>query len=143
MAIHGKDAAFSLEDSAGTTLRDIAATITNIAFSRSNDVHDETTLGDDGHEYMVGLTDGSIKIDGFWDDTANTGSATVLDSLLGLMTVKPGWEHGPEGSGAGAVKYSGSCVLETLDYTDPVAGLITFSATLKISGPVTKGTYSA
>lgn len=142
MAIHSKDAVFSLEDSAASTLRALTSDLTNVQFSRSNDTHDSTTLGVAGHTYIAGLTDGTITLDGFWTDTALTGTATVLDSLLGLIGTTLGWEYGPEGGTSGDIKYSGESVLETLDYTSPVADLVTFTATLKISGAVTKGTYS-
>lgn len=142
MTIHGKDAAFLLEDSAASTLRDISSQLTNIAFSRSNDNHDSTTFGKEAHTFVNGLTNGTITLDGFWDKTASTGSATVLDSLMGLDTVTVGWEYGPEGGTAALVKYSGECVLASLDIAEPVADLVTFTAQLQISGDVTKGVFS-
>lgn len=139
---HGKDAAFLLEDSAASTLRNISDQLTNIAFNRSNDTHDSTTFGKEGHTFIAGLTNGTITIDGFWDKTASTGSATVLDSLMGLDAVTVGWEYGPEGNASLAVKYSGECVLASLDVSEPVADLVTFTAQLQISGDVTKGAFS-
>lgn len=141
MAIHGKETAFSLEDSAGTTLRALGVNLTKVGFSRQNDTHDTTGFGATGHTFIAGLTNGTIQIEGFWDDTANTGTATVLDGLLGISTTL-GWEYGPEGSATGDVKYSGECVLQSLDYSSPVADLTTFTATLQISGAVTKGAYA-
>lgn len=142
MAIHGKDAAFLLEDSAASTLRNIGPYLTSVTFSQANDTHDTTTLGAEAHMYITGLTDGTIQLEGFWDKTATVGAATVLDSLVGLDAITVGFEYGPEGNTSTNVKYSGECVLESLDYTTPVADLVTFSATLKISGSVTKGTFS-
>lgn len=139
---HGKDSYFSLEDSAASTLRNLSTNTTSVTFSRQNDTHDTTTYGQEGHTFVGGLTNGKINWEGFWDDTASTGSATVLDSLVGLDGVTLGFEFGPEGNTAGNVKYSGECVLESLDYSAPVADLITASATLQISGTVTVGTFS-
>ena len=143
MATHGKDSVFSVEDSAASTLRDISSQLTNVAFGRKNDLHDTTTFGSEGHTFIAGLTNGTIQLTGWADTTATTGSLTVLDSLVGLDAVTVEWEYGPMGSAAGAVKYSGECVLDTLDISDPVADLISFTCTLQISGDVTKGTYSA
>jgi hypothetical protein len=143
LTIHGKDAYFSLEDSAGSTLRNLSSQLTNITFGRSNDQHDTTTFGQEGHTWIAGLTQGTINLDGFWDKTASTGSATVLDSLVGLDTLTLGFEYGPEGNTNGNVKYSGECILNTVDYATPVADLVTFTATLAISGTVTVGTFSA
>lgn len=143
MAVHGKDSVFSVEDSAGSTLRDLSSNLTNVAFSRQNDVHDETAFGDDGHEFIAGLTNGTITLTGWTDTTASTGTLTVLDSLLGLGPTKVDWEYGPHGNGSGAVKYSGQCVLASLDVSAPIADLVSFTCQLQISGSVTKGTYSA
>lgn len=141
MAIHGKDSYFSLEDSAGTTLRDLSVTINNVQFSRQNDTHDTTTYGSEGHTFITGLTNGKITLSGFWTKTASTGAATVLDGLVGLDTITLGFEYGPEGNTATNVKYSGECILESLDYSDPVADLVSYQAVLQITGDVTKGTF--
>jgi hypothetical protein len=139
---HGKDTVFLLEDSAASTLRDLSVNLTSVTLARQNVTHDSTGFGATGHAFVGGLTNGTIQIQGFWDDTASTGTATVLDSLLGLGTTTIGWEYGPEGNTAGDVKYSGECVLQSLDHSSPVADLVTFSATLQISGAVTKGTFA-
>lgn len=139
--IHGKDTAFSLEDSSGTTLRILDTYLNSVSFSRQTDNHDSTVFGAEGHTFINGLTNGTITLDGFWDKTASTGSATVLDSLQGLDGLTVGWEYGPEGRTAALVKYSGECVLSSLDFTSPVADLVTFTATLQISGDVTKGVW--
>lgn len=143
MATHGKDSVFSVEDSAASTLRDLSSNLTNVAFGRSNDLHDTTAFGAEGHTFIAGLTNGTITLTGWADTTATTGTLTVLDSLLGLDAITVGWEYGPLGNGSGAVKYSGECVLESLEVSDPIADLVSFVATLRISGDVTKGTYSA
>lgn len=142
MAIHGKDAYFSLEDSVASTLRNISPYLTGVDFSQENDTHDTTAYGAEGHTFIAGLTNGTITLTGFWDKTASVGSATVLDSLVGLDSVTLGFEYGPEGNTAGLTKYSGECILQSLDYSTPVADLVTFTATLQISGSVAKGTFS-
>jgi hypothetical protein len=142
MAVHGKDSVFSVEDSGGSTLRDLSTNLTNVAFSRSLDNHDSTGFGADGHEFIGGLTNGTITLTGWTDTTADTGTLTVLDSLSNHPTPVD-WEYGPHGNGNGAVKYTGKCVLASLDVSDPVADLVSFTCTLQISGVVTKGTYSA
>ena len=141
MSIHGKDAYFSIEDGAGTTLRNISPYVTSVEFTQSNDTHDDTTYGQEGHTFRNGLTDGTITVNGLWDDTASTGSYTVFQSLIGIETTV-GFEWGPEGNGSGAVKRSGECVVESYSESAPVADLVSFTASLKISGSVTVGTFS-
>lgn len=138
---HGAGTYFSLEDSAAATLRNISIYLTSVDYNVKNDTHDNTTFTATGHGYQVGLTDGTFVIAGFWNITATTGSSTVLDSLLGLKTTTVGFEYGPDTNTAGKVKYSGECVMQDLSYSSPVADMCTFSATLQISGAVTKGTF--
>lgn len=142
MATHGKDSVFSVEDSAASTLRDLSTNLTNVAFSRANDNHDTTAFGAEGHTFINGLTNGTITLTGWADTTASTGTLTVLDSLVGLDAITVGWEYGPLGNGTGAVKYTGECVLASLDVSDPVADLVSFTCQLQISGNVTKGAYA-
>ena len=139
-AAHGKDSYFSVEDSAASTLRNITPYVKTIDFNRSNDENDTTTKGAEGHTYRPGLTDGEIRLTGLWDDTASTGSRTVLQSLLGVE-VTVGFEYGPEGNTAGMVKDSGEVILTQYDESSPVDDMVAFTATLKISGDVTTGTF--
>lgn len=137
---HGKDSYFELEDSAGTTLRNITPYIKSIDFNRSNDANDTTTKGAEGKTYRPGLTDGEIRLTGLYDNTATTGSATVLRSLLGVE-ITVGFSYGPQGNTAGMDKYTGECVLTQYDESSPVDDMVAFTATLKISGDVTTGTF--
>lgn len=140
--LHGKATYFAVEDSGGATLRNISPYLNSVDFNQSNDTHDNSTFGVTGHTYQVGLTDGTITLKGFWDKTASTGSNTVLQSLLGVgTTATVGFEYGPEGNATGKLKKSGEAVLESYQESAPVADLVTFTATLKISGAVTQGTF--
>lgn len=141
MTIHGKDTYFSLEDSGGATLRNLSPYVNSVSYSRQNDTHDSTVYGAEGHTFVTGLTNGTITVAGFWDKTALVGSATVFDGLLDLDTPTLTFEYGPEGNTATQVKYTGECILQSLDYSSPVADLVSFSAVLQISGTVTKTTF--
>lgn len=140
MSVHGKDSYFAVEDSAGTTIRNISPYLTAVDFNQENDTHDNTTFGAEAHTFQPGLTNGSISIKGMWDKTAVTGADTVLQSLLGVE-ITVGFEYGPEGNTAGMVKKSGECVLESYSESAPVADLVSFSASFRISGTVTKGVF--
>lgn len=141
MAIHGKDTYFSLEDSGGSTERNIGPYVNSATFARQNDTHDTTCYGAEGHTFITGLTNGTITVAGLWDKTALVGSATVLDALLDLDTTTMTFVYGPEGNTAGQVKYTGEAILQSLDHSSPVADLVTFSATLQITGTPTKTTF--
>lgn len=137
---HGKDTYFAVEDSAGTTLRDLSTYLTSCDVSRGNDTHDDTTFGKDGHTWRGGLTNGTITINGLYDKTATTGPDAVLKSLVG-HEVPVAWEYGAEGDTAGLPKESGECVLSSYDTSAPVADLVSFSASFNISGPIVDGVF--
>lgn len=137
----GKDTYFSLEDSGGSTERNIGPYVNSVTYSRANDTVDTTTFGAEGHTFTTSLTNGTITVAGLWDKTALVGSATVLDALLDLDTTTMTFVYGPEGNTATNVKYTGECILQSLDHSSPVADLVTFSATLQITGTVSKSTF--
>jgi hypothetical protein len=114
----------------------------SVEFNQENDTHDNTTFGAEGHTFAGGLTNGTISLGGLWDKTASTGSHTVLQSLVG-HEIPVGFEYGEEGNTVGMVKLSGECLLESYSQSSPVADLVKFQATLRISGSVTPGTFSA
>lgn len=140
MSVHGKDAYLGLEDIAGTTIRNLSPNLDSIDFNQKNDVHDDTTYGKTGHTYRGGLTDSTFTIGGMYDRTLLTGTHTVLQSLVG-QSASVGFEFGPEGNVATRPKLSGECVMETYAVSDPVADLIKFTASFKISGAVTVGVF--
>lgn len=141
MSTHGKDGYLAIDDG-GDMLRNISPYLNSIVATFSNDIHDDTTMGQDGHTKKGGLTDGSIKIAGMWDKSADVGVYTVFKGLRGQFAPKD-FEYGPEGNASGAVKQSGKYVMESYEESVPVADLISFTATLQVSGAVTDGTFSA
>lgn len=141
MALHGHLSYFAVEDSAGTTLRNISPYVTTVTFEQDNDTHDTTTFGQEGHTFQVGLTNGKITIAGLWDKTALVGTDTVFQGLVGYDVNTMTFNYGPEGNTTGKMKKSGECILESYIEADPVADLVTFTAVLRISGSVTIGVF--
>lgn len=141
MSVHGSQTYFAVEDSAGTTLRDLSVYLDNVDFNRGQDTHDDTTFTRTGHTYRGGLTNGTIGISGMYDKTATTGPDVVLRSLVGKSDTV-GFEYGPDGNTVGLPKFSGECVLESYNVSSPVADLVKFTASFNISGAVTDGTFA-
>lgn len=135
MFTHGSKAVFKLDDSAGT-LTDISAYITSVSVSRNADTVEVTALGDTDKEYIAGLKDATISIEGIFDPTVDA----IFDAALGASATKS-WEYGPQGSAVGSVKYTSECICTSYEPETGVDGAGTFSAELQISGAVTRGTY--
>lgn len=119
--------------------KDISPYVTSVTATRNNDVLDTTTYGAVGHTFVAGLTNGKLVVNGLWDKTAVSGSYTVFNAMIGAAAVAFIWS--PEGSTTGNVKITGSVVMDSYVESSPVADLVTFSATLQITGTVTATVY--
>lgn len=138
---HGKDTYFSVEDSAGSTLRNLTTYLTDVTYSWSQDVAETTTKGQTPKSYVQGHTDATISISGRWDNTATTGPDVVLRGLIGdAGTV--GFEFGPEGNTAADIKYSGECICTSYEVSSPLADVVGFTAEFQVTGAITVGAFA-
>jgi hypothetical protein len=139
--IHGKDSYFSLEDSAGTTLRVLTTYLTDVNANFTQAEAETTTKGSTPKSFVQGHTDSTIELSGRYDSTATTGPDAVIYSLYG-DTGTCLFEFGPEGGTTGKVKYSGECFLTDYKINTPLADIVGFTATLRVTGAVTRATFS-
>lgn len=137
---HGKDSAFAIEDT-GSVLRTISTWCDSIDLDRSTDMADATTIGSEDKEFLAGLSGGSLSLSGKWDSLVMTGPDVVLSALFAAKTLTQ-FEYGPEGGTAGSVKYSGDCYVEKYVVSSPLEGIVKFSATIRVTGAVTRGAYA-
>jgi hypothetical protein len=133
--VHGKSAAFKLDDSGGT-LRDLSAYLDDVSMPRSIETAETTTFGSSAKTYITGLTDATISISGKFDSTADGYLAGVVGQTATLS-----FEYGPEGTAGGKVKYSGECIMTSYEIGATVGDAVTASAELQITGAVTRGTW--
>lgn len=138
--VHGKDSYFALEDSAATTLRNIGVHCDSITLDRDIDMAESTTIGAESKTWLPGLDGAEISLGGKFDSLALTGPDIVLAGDFAAK-VKVGFEYGPEGNAAAAVKYSGECYVMKYQVSTPLEGVVKFSATLKIDGAVARGVF--
>lgn len=132
--IHGSNLVVTLDDD------DLSAYANNVDYERSADSHDTTTFGADGHVFDGGLTNGTVKVDGFYDSTAGTGPRAVITPLLGTKVT---FVHRPEGTGSGLPQNSSDVVVTKYVESSPVADFTKWSLELQISGTVTTTAQSA
>jgi hypothetical protein len=138
--VHGKGAAFKIDNAAGT-LQTLTAYIDNIDFPQTVDVAESTTMGAEAKTYLSGQSDATISISGKYDSTASTGPDVVLQGLIGLETTST-FEYGPEGGAPTKVKYSGECFMTGYNISAPVGDVVTFTADFQVTGAITKGTFA-
>lgn len=137
-ASHGSKATLKLDNSVGT-LVDLSGYITSVAMPRTIDTAETSALADTAKEYVIGLEDGQITLEGNWDPTLDAHMNGVKRGLTGEASIS--YEYGPAGSAGGAVKYSGECFLTAYDQTSPIGDASRWTATLQLTGAVTRGTW--
>ena len=131
---------FLLDDTGGTQ-RDLSAFITEVrGLPGPRTLNEVTALGDSGAKFIPGLEDVAITLNGMFDNTATSGPDAVLGPLR-THTAAVDFEYGPEGSGTGDAKYSGTCWVVTYELRSRVGNLVEWVATLQVEGAVTRGTY--
>jgi hypothetical protein len=137
---HGRNAAVYLGDSAGTQ-RNLTPFVDSVDVSWDADASETTVLGVAGRTYIQGLYTGTISLSGKWD---NAGTATPDQWLSGLITagtVTPAWVYAPGGSASGRPFESGSGVVTNYTVAVPVDDVVTWSASVQVTGAITRGTF--
>ena len=131
---------FSIDDTAGTQ-RDLSACINHISgIPGARTLVEVTTLSDDGRRYIAGFADSSVTIAGVFDDSATDGADAVLGPLLQHAS-SVAFSYGPAGTSSNRPKYSGKCWVEKYEISSSVGAPVGFTATLRVDGSVTRGTY--
>ncbi len=131
---------FLLDDTGGTQ-RDLSAYIIDVrGLPGPRALNEVTALGDSGAKFIPGLEDVTIVVGGLFDNTASSGPDAVMGPLR-THTSAVDFEYGPEGSGSGDVKYSGTCWVIAYELRSRVGNLVEWSAALQVEGTVTRGTF--
>ena len=134
--VHGKSAAFKLDNAAGS-LVDYSAYLEDISFPRSVETAETTTFGSSAKSYITGLTDATVSLSGKFDATADATLAGVVGQAASLS-----FEYGPAGSGSGLVKYSGEAIMTSYEVGATVGDVVTASVELQVTGAITRGTFA-
>lgn len=134
--VAARTSAFKLDNAAGS-LTDISAYVDSVGgIANTTDMLETTTFGSTSKTFIGGLRNGdTITVSGKWDTTLNT----QMTALLGLSTSST-FEYSPAGTAASTPKVSGECFVTSYEVSSSVADLVTWTASLQISGAVTWGT---
>lgn len=134
--VAARTSAFKLDNAAGS-LTDISAFVESVGgIANTTDMLETTTFGSTSKTFIGGLRNGdTITVSGKWDSTLNT----QMTALLGLSTSST-FEYSPAGTAASTPKVSGECFVTSYEVSSSVADLVTWTASLQISGAVTWGT---
>lgn len=133
---HGKGAAFKLDDYSGS-LVNLSSYCDTMGVSQTVDNAEDTTFStatQPAKGYLPGLKDVSISVGGPWDP--------VLDRQMDMVLGRVGtYEAGPDGSGSGAVKYTGEGILTEYSGAIPVGDKVTWTGTIQGTGTASRTTF--
>lgn len=124
--VHGKNTVIDVDSN------DISAFVNSSEWNRVADDHDTTGYGADSHAYEGGLLNATLTMSGTYESGV-TGPKAVIEPLL---ATKVPFIRQPEGAGSGLPQETGTALVKSYVETNPVAGMITWSAELKVSGDV-------
>lgn len=124
--VHGKNAYVSLSST-------LLPGVDNVAFNRSADSHDTTTLGKNSHTFQGGLLTGQVTLSGTYDDGV-AGPRAIIRPLIGLTATMV---HRPAGTGTGRPSDSVSVLVQAYEETEAVADMVKWSATFQMTDDIT------
>ena len=130
--VHGKDADLEIQDS-GSTYRLFSNYISGANLSREVDTAEVTNLASGAKEYIAGLADGTISVEGFFD--------SVVDGYItGIIGTTKGAYYYPEGKSTGKARKACSVIVTSYETDAAVDGAVAISLELQVTGPITDGT---
>lgn len=121
---HGKNTKVYIWD---TAWRDVSGDVTSVEIGGQADTVDVAGFGAASKTYVVGLTDGQIRIQASYNDTATTGIHQVLSDQVGSIL---GIRIGPGGSAAGTPGYLGSVILSEYSVSSGIGAAVSVTANL-------------
>lgn len=136
---HSRDAVLKVDDPTGT-LVDITSDITSVTFSSSKGVVDVTTFGDNYRDYLAGVADVTIEIEGIYDPAAGKAGSIFAVHAHGTATTSKSYEWYPQGTASGKTKASGEFFVTSFPEQSALDEAVTFGVTLQNTGTVTVGT---
>lgn len=135
--LHGKDGYFALGTySVPATASDISQYIEEVGFPQKVETGETTTFGNNSKTFVVGLRDGTISLKGKWDSTHDA----AFEAVLGFATALA-FNYGPGGNTSGYVSYTGNAFVTEYQPSTPVGDVVSWTATLQITGDVTRTTF--
>jgi predicted secreted protein len=127
---------------------EVGTYLTNVGFPLTKDALETTTMGDSARDYIEGLKGATISLSGRWDPASGNLDDTLYTAWNTNTVVA--FKLNPTGVASGASfttsapGYTGNMWVTNYEHTAPFDGVVSFSATLQVSGTVTRdtsGTY--
>jgi hypothetical protein len=132
---HGKDTDWRL-DNAAASLIDLSAYTDSVDFPQEVDEAETSVFGLSSKAFIVGLQSTSISIGGPFDPVVDLQLTAVVGQTASLS-----FQYGPQGTTGGQRQYTGECFLTRYNPNSGVGDAARWTAELRVTGDVTRGTY--
>lgn len=122
---------------------EVSSYLTNISQPLTKDALETTTMGDSARDYIEGLKGATISLSGRWDGASSTAIDAVLANAYNnssLVTFKLNPTGVSPDFTTSAPGYTGSMIVTNYEHNAAFDGVVSFSATLQVSGTVTRAT---
>lgn len=122
---------------------DMSSYVQSFSFPISADAVEETAMGDDSREYVVGLKNASFTVGFKHDFAVDTMDTEIWDIYDGAVSVTFVFRPDTGAVSTSNAQYSGSCILTEYPVHDGAVGdLATTTCTFQITGDVSRATSS-
>ena len=140
MAIgHSRDSVFKIDDPAGA-LTEISTELTSVTFANPKGVIDVSTFGDNYRDYIAGLADATIELEGIYDPVSGKAGSIFNVLAHGTATQSITYEYFPQGTASGKRKITAEAFLTSFSVPSSLDEAVTFGVSLQSSGTVTVST---
>ncbi len=145
MTFHASDGIYFAIDDTGGTARQIVGLTSVDGLPGTLEGADSTAIGDSIRKSHPTLYNVQFTIEGWYDDSSSTGSATVLSADFDAQQANPTltftFDYGPAGNSTNDERITGESKIESLNYGGRVGELVPFRAGFRAQ-TLTIGTYT-
>ncbi len=127
-ASHGTNAVLKITSG---SLRDVSVYVTSCSLDDEIDKDDVSTLGTTDKEYVIGLGDHTVPIEGVYDETFDGYYAVIRRAVAAC-------EYYPNGTGSGKVKLAFNAFFTKYSRQSGVDQANKFKGELQVTGSVTR-----
>lgn len=121
---------------------EVTSYLTNVSQPLTKDALETTTMGDSARDYIEGLKGATISLSGRWDGASATAIDQVLHAAYASSSLVT-FSLNPTGTptfSLTAPGYTGNMIVTNYEHNAAFDGVVSFSATLQVSGAVTRAT---
>lgn len=130
------------------TLQNIGPYVNSVDIPRTADEVDVTTFGAGTfRQYLSGFQNATIRLGGFFDDTAASGGSSSSAGTVGSGSFFPDWldNNGtqtrrfvfcPSGTASTTIKYEGTAICLGYSLNGAVANAVSFTSDMRVTGAI-------